>query len=559
MIKRLLTLGCAIAISYCSFAQALITLEGEDAAPLGGISKNGKWAFGYIQDFGAFFYSLDAKKMTLFEGSYYVGSVSDNGVMAGNEGGAASFCKDGEWKALPLPDGAEIFESSAVGISSDDRVIVGHITFDKGPRKPYIWTLQSDNTYSVETLPYEEKDFTNRAPQGTDALFCSANGDTIVGRLIDWTGFICLPAYWTKDKDSKWQYHLLGMDIVFKEGAVLPSIPDPDPVNAMAFFTAEDSVTYKKAIEDYQAGKTDENPEWYAYNYITNTDSITKYNAAATEFNAIMEIATEKTGELYQAMTPKSFDVYSLSMSANGRYLSTTCSQVDPNGGGEPLAEDDDRIFPLVFDLNTGTWISKDFVVECMVDGVTDNGDIFYATPNLESTRTSFVIPAGTNNSVEFTEWVRQKTNGKLDIRPNFLFSYEYEDWGSGKIVVVTDTLIVGDVYPSANGRILLGTFMNPADGSQMTYFVDMDAQSDIKNVAGDKAEIVVYPNPAKDVLYIDGDVENVSVTDLTGRVVYQSSSVSGSIPVASFGKGTYLVKLIADGKMITHKIVVTK
>lgn len=560
MIKRLLTFICAIVLSYCSFAQTLTKLEGADLAPLSKVSKNGKWACGTLESFGSFCYDIKAGRLSVSEGLYYADDVSGNGVMVGAENEMASICKDGEWKALPMPVDKTVFESYARGISDDGKVIAGFISLENEPRMPYVWTLQSDDTYKVEALPCDKKDFTDRDPLGIDALLCSTKGDTIGGRLVDWTGSISLPVYWAKDNAGVWQYHLLGKDVVFKEGAVIPSIPDPVLPNAMEYFMPQDSITYNEAVAAYKAGEITENPAWNKEKYITNPDSIAEYNAAAQVYNDIMVIVGEKTNELYSLLTQKYIDVYSLTMSGNGNYIAGICLQINPNAGPEPLMEGDEpleRNFPIAFDLKAGKCLLKDFVLDGMIEGVTDNGDIFYGTPNMERTRTSFVIPGGTNENVELTEWVKRQTAGALDMRPDFLFSYEYDDWETGNHIVIEDTLIVGDVRPSANGRVLLGSFMNPVDGSPVVYFVDMDAPSDIKKMSAD-SDISVYPNPATNVLHINRQAENVKVLDLAGRLVYESSSASNTIPVDTFGKGTYLVKITSSGKVTTHKVLVT-
>lgn len=550
--KKVFIWSCAIAMSCCSFAQTLTKLSESEAAPLEKISKNGKWACGSTYSVGAYYYDVEAQELLFFEGGYSVGSISDNGIMVGADDKFAAVYKGGEWVTLPLPEGGAT-QSWSSGISSDGRVIAGSVLFGKGARKPYIWTLQSDNSYLVEPLPYEEKDFTDRVPQATDPLLCSVSGDTIVGRLIDCTGFICLPVYWTKDAESQWQYRLLAKDVVFKEGVELPSIPEPVKPNPMEYFTAEDSVAYDAALEAYEAGEISSNPAYNKQDYITDPDSIRNYNTAAGEYNDLLKIANEKTQQLYAALTDKYINVNTLQMSGNGRYFGATCRE-------EEAGEDEDEEYnsPICFDLNTGKWTLKDFIKDGVIDGVTDNGDIFYATPNQERARTAFVIPAGADDSIEFTEWVKQQTNGELDIKPDFLFSYEYEDW-AGNVITVQDTLIVGDVFPSANGRICLGLFESPVDFSTVVYIVDMGAPSGIKKQPGDDSNISVYPNPAKDFLYVNGQAENVEIVDLTGRTIYASTSVSGVIHVNQFPKGACLVKVTSNGKVTMHKVLVTR
>jgi hypothetical protein len=86
-------------------------------------------------------------------------------------------------------------------------------------------------------------------------------------------------------------------------------------------------------------------------------------------------------------------------------------------------------------------------------------------------------------------------------------------------------------------------------------------------NFAGSSA-ISVYPNPARDVLYVTGLDVNISTLqavwyDISGRQLLQSSvAVSGgtaSMAVA-LKNGYYVVKLIAsDGSYTVHNIIILK
>lgn len=558
MNRKLFTLVFMTVISCCCFAQALIKL-GDESVPFSGVSDNGKWAYVSLDGFGTVFYDLDKRERIDNEGPYFASDASDNGIFVGASSGSAAYYKGGRWVKLPLPKDGEIIESVARGISMNGEVISGFITFAEGARKPFIWNLQSDGTYSVAALPCPETDFTGRVPQGFDALFCSSSGNILAGRLDDWTGMFSLPIFWDKDSNGDWRYNLLGMDIQFKEGVVLPTIPDPKQPEPMAYFTAADSAKYKSDLADFDAGIIDQSPEWHPQDFITNQDSINAYNTAAIEYNEIMEIVREKTGELYNAITNKSIDGFSLVLSANGRYLGATCAQAIASDNPGPLTlANEEHYSPLSFDLEKGEWTLKEFVSNGMLNGITDNGDLYYSIPNMEVTKTSYIIPVGTNDNVEFSEWIKQKSDGALDIKPDFLFTYSYEDPSTGEYVEVMDTLIVGAVFPSANGRIFMGTFANPENGSDIAYFIDLDGASSVKDIS-DRTKVVVYPNPATDILYINGEVESVKIVDLSGRTMYESSAVSGSIPVSSLGAGTYLVKVTSAGETTTHKVLVTK
>lgn len=570
MLKKLLLVVGVIALSCSSFAQAFYKLDSEDAVSLYTLSRNGMYA-GDSMEGVAFMYDFAKKQMNVLEGGYYIDGVSDNGIYVGSEtivttvGDAEvqstlpAYIKEGECIRLPLPEG--FTTGSARGVNGDGSMIVGYVGTTN--RKPCIWILKTDNTYAADILPTHEKDFTDRVPQGVDPLICSVDGKVIAGRMIDWTGMLNILVSWTKKDDNTWELKDLGKDIMFKKGAVIPSIPDPVSPNAIEYYTKQDSATYNQALEDYKAGIISENPAWNKQKYITNPDSIAKYNEAAAEYNAILEIASQKTQELYECLTDKYLDGFSVVASGNGRYIGSVCNWVDPNADPGPLMNgarsNGEYAAPVIFDLEKGTWSIKDYIEDGITDGITDNGDVYFATPYMERVRTSFVIPAGTDDVIDMAEWVKQKTNGFVDLKPFFTFSYEYDDLMSGEHIVVTDSLIVGDVTPSANGRILMGTFYSPAAPEIITYFVNMDDPENIENTDTDPGSVIVYPNPATDMIYIKGNAEYVSITDLSGRTVYASSCISGSVPVDKLSEGIYLVNVQTDGKKNVFKVTIKK
>ena len=70
---------------------------------------------------------------------------------------------------------------------------------------------------------------------------------------------------------------------------------------------------------------------------------------------------------------------------------------------------------------------------------------------------------------------------------------------------------------------------------------------------------IAVYPNPVKDLLYINHDLESIDVlqlVDISGRIIVEKTNfVEKSINVSSLAKGVYLLKLTKDGQTDIRKI----
>lgn len=101
----------------------------------------------------------------------------------------------------------------------------------------------------------------------------------------------------------------------------------------------------------------------------------------------------------------------------------------------------------------------------------------------------------------------------------------------------------------------------------QKNAYIFQSASSDVAamNVANeskDNLQVALYPNPAKGYTMLKG-LENahVSVFDMTGRVVYNttSSEESLNIDLSRFTAGTYMVRIEQNGATAHKKLVVTK
>jgi len=73
-------------------------------------------------------------------------------------------------------------------------------------------------------------------------------------------------------------------------------------------------------------------------------------------------------------------------------------------------------------------------------------------------------------------------------------------------------------------------------------------------------SEINVFPNPVSDVLKINGDIENSTVTivNISGKVVYKKENASNrlDIPVSNFPNGMYLLKIESNNNSIVKKFI---
>ena len=86
------------------------------------------------------------------------------------------------------------------------------------------------------------------------------------------------------------------------------------------------------------------------------------------------------------------------------------------------------------------------------------------------------------------------------------------------------------------------------------SYYIGLDEQES-------DASLHLYPNPASDMLHLEGDFEGsqVSLYDLTGRRVYQGE-YQHNIAVSNLNDGMYFIQVVtAEGQVITQKFIISK
>jgi hypothetical protein len=73
--------------------------------------------------------------------------------------------------------------------------------------------------------------------------------------------------------------------------------------------------------------------------------------------------------------------------------------------------------------------------------------------------------------------------------------------------------------------------------------------------------KIVVYPNPAKNKIQfsnIDAVSAEIRIFNVLGKQVFHQSKIDKkTIDISTFNKGIYLIKIVADGKSKTKKLVI--
>jgi len=101
--------------------------------------------------------------------------------------------------------------------------------------------------------------------------------------------------------------------------------------------------------------------------------------------------------------------------------------------------------------------------------------------------------------------------------------------------------------------------------GGTGTYNTEQECIDDASTPCGgsvgineNTTEFALYPNPAQDVLSIDGVFKSIEIYNLVGKLVLASDNKS-EINISSLANGSYYVNILTDSAVIKKKVTVSK
>ncbi len=106
-------------------------------------------------------------------------------------------------------------------------------------------------------------------------------------------------------------------------------------------------------------------------------------------------------------------------------------------------------------------------------------------------------------------------------------------------------------------GQTIYIAFHNiSAAGGDAIFFDDIHIGTGVGIEDVNTVNVAVYPNPANDVLNINGEgIQQVNLIDINGRTV-MSAAKAGSLNISSLATGVYMVRVITTTGVSTQKIV---
>jgi hypothetical protein len=166
----------------------------------------------------------------------------------------------------------------------------------------------------------------------------------------------------------------------------------------------------------------------------------------------------------------------------------------------------------------------------------------------------------------------------KYDVDGKFVSAISIDDTVQNQFAMTTESAAGFELL---NGQLVMaGTFQKgvdfdagsgvkilTCDPSGTLYSFDKDvfvASYDFGGGANGLSEsvgkesILVYPNPAQNVLHINvkDKINNIQVFALDGKQVFQTSSETDAIDMSSFERGIYLISIETANGIFTRKII---
>jgi hypothetical protein len=151
----------------------------------------------------------------------------------------------------------------------------------------------------------------------------------------------------------------------------------------------------------------------------------------------------------------------------------------------------------------------------------------------------------------------------KTDSLGNKLFEKVYgTNYGGGAVDVIRNIIETkdGGIIVGSTGHADMYNFCNTA-GVKTTDFWNvykLDNTLGIEQNFDKKEDLKIYPNPANDVLNIEGLNEKADayVYDLSGKLVLKNMIANGQVDISRLAGGLYFIKVLSGEGSVVRKFV---
>lgn len=577
--KKILLLG---AVLFAGTSSALAIQEVVKGEYLDKISPNGVWAAGFIDTGSVVIRNLETGKtyqyITDGEGgvlNYHIGQgstpVSDTGVVVGSVNSEdASYWENGEWHALPVLSDA--YTNSARSVTPDGSVICGGL--GQAPLSldaenimsiPAVWYRQADGSYSEPVvLPHPAKDFTGLLPQYITATSISADGNIVVGQIVDFSGYTREPIIYTRDASGEWSYSTPYTSLLNPENVTFPEYPgefDMEMPSQESYMTESELAAFQAEWDRYISNQTDVMPK---YEDFMTDEEIAEYQAAY----AVYEKAYLEWQPKYEAFqkvfvscleSGYSFIFNNVALSSDGRYYATT-REIETLE--DPFVGPVKSYYPVVLLTDGSGYLDLDGnypEINLQTTAIADNGSLLaafidegilpyraYIFPTLEKSASAVPLEeyiAETNKEV--ADWMEENMMQFVIDGITSTGQFTYTDFMcSGWAVSTPDLSTIICAVSTYTWE-----FEDPYAYYSYIFSTGLKVGG-VENVTASDASIEAMGHGT---LKVNGSVSGIDVFDTAGRKVFSISNPSGN--VATGLSGLYIVRAtLSDGTVQTLK-----
>lgn len=477
-----------------------------------GISNNGRYICGARMYEEAYRFDLEEKALiTIPAADSYSDmaalDVTDDGTLVGkNDKKQPAIYRDSEigWEALPYPEG-EWQDGCCAQCTGDGKYITGYIIGKGNASSPYktipaLWEKQEDDNYKYIGLPNPEADFLGGKTQFISPRAISPDGKTIIGVMMEQRGSYSQVIIYHKKDNGKWEYETPFVALSYNMD-VYKTWMNKEP-------QTKDYITARPGESDY-------------------VEQVKAYQRAFAKWQYEFFKAWKKGPE---------FTSVPVIMSENGKFLAPTVviNQYSYTEGATSL----ERVGQLVYPCRYNTETKEAEIIKSVPDfvpvAVSNYGDLL--TSNGEKIE---LLLHENNEKIELSDWFQKKYGFNL-----------YKQLPSNTKYLNCQTI-------GSDLSLIVASYRSVLDNGDLDKKEVICIKSPIVN---NIIETLNTPSSASiyfkdNMLTVSQKAEKISIYDLTGEKVFESTSKQESYNVSNLSKGIYIVVAQIAGQNVKAKV----
>ena len=549
------------------------------------ISPDGKWLYGITEsDEGVIFNLETMEYLAFYERSLGCGNVfalDGTAVGSNTTAGEAIIIKNG--KEVEQNNLNKYWYSNIHGITADGTLAVGVVGNEgstggiddvKQTYLPFVGEVDENGECgNLTILPHPDKDFFGRVPQYSSANWISDDGKTVVGQMVDYSGFFIQPIVYRQDNAGGWSYILPTESIFNPLHIEIPEYPgefddsrEPNPLNYM---TEDKQEEYIEDMEYWSESSEDGSFDEDNYpgdnlDYYMTPEKYAEYVVAMDEYyNYFYEYNDEINAYLdafyYVIDTSVPFLQNASTLNRQGTLAAFTSRQYVETGDFEP-----EPVYSIyLYDIEKGelSKIESKYTGIILGQVIADNV-VIGSTTDESAYPLCYVYKPGAEDFIPLEEYFSMTNPAAAEwMKENLV--HEFLDSGDSGVdpyaaatradsagVMVSGYGVASDDFSVFAGGVPAYLWSTTV-GYQTYIFGDLTSR--VKTVyASDDSALKVLGNG---VIAVTGSVRYLAVTDLSGRIMFSANEASGAIET-NLNRGIYVVTYTdANGRRLSQKV----